>query len=153
MDYVIAGPFPGRAADCVPILRSLPEWFGIEEAILEYEREINLLPTFLAQAGGQAVGFLSLEQHYEHAAEILVMAVRREAQRCGTGRALIEAAEAHARRLGVEYMQVKTLSPSRPDEHYAGTRAFYQALGYRPLEEFPTLWGERNPCLLLVKRI
>ena len=31
-------------------------------------------------------------------------------------------------------------------------RAFYLACGFRPLEEFPTLWGPENPALQLVKR-
>ncbi len=71
----------------------------------------------------------------------------------GSGRRWWQAAESHARGLGVEYMQVKTLGPSRPDKGYAGTRAFYAAMGFRPLEEFPQIWGEHNPCLILVKRL
>jgi GNAT superfamily N-acetyltransferase len=81
------------------------------------------------------------------------MAVRPEAHRRGIGRALVEAAESYARGLGVEYMQVKTLAASRPDEEYARTRTFYEALGFRPLEEFPRIWDADNPCLVLVKRL
>jgi ribosomal protein S18 acetylase RimI-like enzyme len=81
------------------------------------------------------------------------MGIRPEAQRRGMGRALVDAAEGHSHDLGAEYMQVKTLGPSRPDKGYAGTLAFYTALGYRPLEEFPQIWGEHNPCLILVKRL
>jgi hypothetical protein len=44
-------------------------------------------------------------------------------------------------------LTVKTLSPSRPDPNYAGTRRFYEAVGFLPIEEFPTLWGANNPCL------
>ena len=54
---------------------------------------------------------------------------------------------------GIEYLQVKTLRPSRPDEGYARTRAFYLAQGFRVLEEFPDLWGPENPSLQMVKRI
>jgi hypothetical protein len=50
-------------------------------------------------------------------------------------------------------MQVKTLGPSRLDEHYAKTRAFYEAMGFRPLEEFKQIWDENNPCLVMVKRL
>jgi len=50
-------------------------------------------------------------------------------------------------------MQVKTLGPSRPNEEYARTRAFYEVMGFRPLEEFPQFWDEKNPCLILVKRL
>ena len=50
-------------------------------------------------------------------------------------------------------LQVKTLSESHPDAGYAKTRAFYRAMGFHPLEEFKTLWGEANPCLLMVKKL
>jgi len=153
MPPVIDDPLPGQSSVCAPILRSLPDWFGIEAAILDYEREIDRLPTFLAKADGAVVGFLSLKQHNPFSMEIYVMAVRQEAHRRGIGRVLVEAAETHARSLGIEYMQVKTLGPSRPNEGYAHTRAFYETLGYRPLEEFKQIWDENNPCLVLVKRI
>lgn len=153
MVVAIEGPLLHQASVCVPILRMLPDWFGIEAAILEYEREIEHLPTFLAKGDGQLLGFLSLKQHNPFSAEIYVMAVRPEAHGAGIGRMLVQAAEAHARGLGIEYMQVKTLGPSNPDPGYAGTRAFYQKMGFRPLEEFKQIWDETNPCLVLVKRL
>ena len=54
---------------------------------------------------------------------------------------------------GFEYLQVKTLGPSHSDANYASTRAFYLAVGFRPLEEFRQLWNEQNPCLVMVKRL
>ncbi|MBE3040717.1 MAG: GNAT family N-acetyltransferase [Chloroflexi bacterium] len=153
MDFKIEGPLLKQSSVCVPILRTLPDWFGIEEAILDYEREIEHLPTFLAKADGSVLGFLSLKQHNPFSAEIHVMAVHPSAQRGGIGRALVVAAEVHARGLGVEYMQVKTLGSSRPEDGYARTRAFYEALGFRPLEEFKQIWDENNPCLVMVKRM
>ena len=50
-------------------------------------------------------------------------------------------------------LQVKTLGPSHPSEHYAATRQFYVARGFRPLEELTEIWGEDNPCLIMVKRL
>jgi GNAT superfamily N-acetyltransferase len=153
MDYSCTGPFQGQATACMPILRELPDWFGLEAALLEYEKQIDTLPTFLASANSHIVGFLSLKQHYPHSAEIYVMGVRLEAQRGGIGRALVEAAESYARSLGVEYLQVKTLGTSNPDPGYAKTRTFYEAMGFCPLEEFRQIWDENNPCLILVKRL
>ncbi len=153
MDYKIEGPLLNKASLCIPILRGLPGWFGIEEALLEYEREVEHLPTFLATRDGSVQGFLSLKSHNPFSAEIFVMAVRAEDQGKGIGRALVEAAETHAASMGVEYLQVKTLGPSRPDEGYARTRAFYEAMGFRPLEEFPRIWDEHNPCLILIKKL
>lgn len=54
---------------------------------------------------------------------------------------------------GVEFLQVKTLSAKHPDEGYEKTRAFYLAYGFRPLEEFPTLWSPESPALQLIKAI
>lgn len=150
----IQGPLLDQASVCEPVLRSLPGWFGIEEAIQEYLRLIDHLPTFLAfdpHAAGKATGFLTVKRHFPQAAELYVMGVLPDSHRQGIGRRLVEAAEGMLRREGVEFFQVKTLAPSHPDEGYARTRLFYQALGFRPLEVFPTLWGAANPCLLMVK--
>jgi GNAT superfamily N-acetyltransferase len=153
MPAAIEGPLLGQSAACVPLLWVLPDWFGLEESILNYAREIESLPTFLAKTDGGVLGFLSLKQHTPYSAEILVMAVHPDVQRGGIGRALVGAAEAYARGLGIEYMQVKTLGPSNPDTGFAKTRAFYEALGFRPMEELKQIWDEHNPCLILVKRL
>jgi GNAT superfamily N-acetyltransferase len=153
METVIEGPSYKKASLCEPILRSLPDWFGIEDAILQYLADIDHLPTFLALDGDQVIGFLTLKQHFPHAAEILVMGCQPDMRRKGIGRALVERGEAWLLDQGVEYLQVKTLAPSHPDPGYAKTRAFYQALGFRPLEEFKQIWDEANPCLVLVKKI
>jgi GNAT superfamily N-acetyltransferase len=148
-----SGPDTGLSAACEPILRALPEWFGIEEANRQYVRDIETMPTILAKVNGRALGFLTLKIHNPYAAEIHVMGVCPEAQHQGIGRAMIERAEAYLRPLGIEYFQVKTLSPAHPDPGYAKTRAFYQAMGFYPLEEFPTLWDAANPCLMMVKKL
>lgn len=153
MKIDIAGPFLGKASVCEPILRSLPDWFGIEEATRRYIEEIERLPTWLASSGDDVAGFLTLKEHTEYAAEIYVMAVRPEAHRRGIGRALVEESEGYLGQRGVEYLQVKTLSASHPDSSYSKTRAFYLAVGFRPLEELTELWGEAAPCLLMVKRL
>jgi GNAT superfamily N-acetyltransferase len=150
-DVVVAGPLLGQAEVCEPILRALPEWFGIEEANVQYVRDIEALPTFLASVDGKVVGFLTLKRHNAFSAEIHVMGVHPGHHHQGVGRALICEAEVCLRRQRVEYLQVKTLSGSHPDAGYARTRAFYLAVGFRPLQEFPVLWGEENPCLQMIK--
>ena len=153
MNPTLAGPYLQKGALCESILRLLPDWFGIESAIQHYAAEIDRLPTFLACVGDQVVGFISLKQHTPYSAEVYVMGVRPEAQRRGVGRLLLYQAEAYIQGQGCEYLQVKTLGPSHPDAHYARTRQFYQALDFRPLEEFKQIWDEHNPCLILVKRL
>jgi GNAT superfamily N-acetyltransferase len=76
-----------------------------------------------------------------------------EFHRSGIGGGLMENAEKYAKSQKVEYLQVKTLGPPSDDVNYAKTRAFYLALGFRPLEEFRQIWDENHPCLILVKKI
>jgi coenzyme F420-0:L-glutamate ligase / coenzyme F420-1:gamma-L-glutamate ligase len=77
--------------------------------------------------------------------------VRRDTHRQGIGRLLVRAAEAWCAANGVDYLQVKTLAHTKDDANYTSTRAFYDAVGFTPLEIFPELWGPRNPALQLVK--
>ena len=149
---VIQGAALGQSVLCEPIFYLLPEWFGIKTAISNYVREIDRLPTFLAVNEEQVVGFLSLKQHSEYAAEIYVMAVHPQFHRLGIGRRLVKVAEQKLCSSRVEYLQVKTLGASHPDEHYAKTRAFYYSVGFKPLEEFIGLW-KGNPCLQMIKRL
>jgi ribosomal protein S18 acetylase RimI-like enzyme len=151
MDITTKGPIVGQSTVCEPILRALPAWFGVEEATRQYIQDIDVLPTFLALIDGEVVGFLTLKQHTAYTAEIHVMGVHPEMHRRGVGQALMNKAEAHLQEQGIEYLQVKTLSPIHPDGGYARTRAFYLTMGFRPLEEFPDLWGPENPCLQMIK--
>ncbi|HET9116169.1 MAG TPA: coenzyme F420-0:L-glutamate ligase [Gaiellaceae bacterium] len=132
------------------VLRDLPEWFGIEQATQAYVEAAATLPTLVVEPD---VGFLCLKRHTPRAAEIYVMGVRREHHRRGIGRALVAKAEAWCRAHGIRYLHVKTLGPSRSDPEYDRTRAFYEALGFVPLEELHGLWDEENPALLLVKDV
>ena len=153
MDILVDGPWLARSAECEPILRALPQWFGIEESNQHYLQAIDELPTVFAWAAGQVAGFLTLKQHFPHTAEVYVTGIRPDLHRQGIGRAMLLEAEQYLCQQGVEYLQVKTLGSTSDDAYYARTRAFYQALGFRPLEEIPQIWGAENPCLILVKRL
>lgn len=143
---------PGEVDLCEEILRVLPDWFGIEESIVEYAQDIRRIETLVAQEDGVVTGFLTLKQHNVHSAEIHLIAVRPEYHGRGIGRALVEHAVALLRNRSVEFLEVKTLGPSRPDAHYDKTRQFYTAMGFQPLEE-NRLWGEVNPCLIMIKHL
>ncbi len=139
----------GEGPACEAILRSLPEWFGIEESIREYARDVETMETVVAADGDEITGFLTLRHHSPHSAEIQVMGVRPDRRRSGVGRALVDHAKRLLEKRSVRLFQVKTLGPSRESESYAGTRAFYERLGFAPLEE-NGLWGDANPCLIMV---
>jgi len=131
---------------------SLPKWFGIEEAIVEYAKSTETMETWVAESSGAVVGFITLNQRSPVSAEIHCMAVREESHGSGVGRALVEHVEAELAARPVEYLQVKTLGPSLPNAEYEHTRGFYQHLGFRPLEE-NELWGKGTPCLIMVRHL
>jgi ribosomal protein S18 acetylase RimI-like enzyme len=142
-----------RSRICGAILNELPQWFGIAEAIERYIGRSADLSMLVVRNGSDVSGFLSLKRHAPQAAELYLMGVRPELHGQGIGTALVEAAESRLRDDGVEYFQVKTLGPSRPSRGYDQTRRFYEARGFRALEEIPGYWDEDNPCLIMVKRI
>lgn len=141
----------GNAALCRSVLDDLPEWFGIPEAKSAYASKASVSPMVGCRLDGVTAGFASLVVQTHVAAEIHVMGVYRRFHRQGVGKALVLGAVRWALRRGTRFLTVKTLAPSRPDSHYAATRQFYEAVGFAPLEVFPTLWGDDNPCLFMVR--
>jgi GNAT superfamily N-acetyltransferase len=138
------------------MLRMLPGWFGIESSVLEYVAASRALPAYLAWPdGGQAAqpsGVLLAVRHFPVSAEIYLMAVDPACHRRGAGRALVAALEADLIPQGVEFLQVKTQGPGRPDAGYEKTRQFYADAGFRPLEEIHGLWPG-IPCLIMIKSL
>jgi GNAT superfamily N-acetyltransferase len=141
-----------EADQCEAILRSLPDWFGLEDSIVQYRRDIEFHQTFVAELDDDIAGFLTLVEHNSHTSEIQVMAVLQEFHRHGIGRALVEFAETRLAETQTEFLEVKTLGPSRPDKFYSRTHAFYVSLGFCPIQEV-NLWGPDNPCLIMIKRL
>jgi GNAT superfamily N-acetyltransferase len=138
---------------CRDILADLPDWFGIPQAVDDYVRAVEPLPMLACVEGDAVVGFLSIKPHTRFAAEAFVLGVRRTRHRRGIGRCLFARAEADLRGQGYIYLTVKTLAAGRRDDAYAGTRRFYEALGFVPVETFPTLWDADNPCLMMIKSL
>ena len=104
-NITIQPPLTNCGIVCENILRSLPDWFGIEESLVQYVKDANTMPTMFAKD------------------DVL------------------------------KILQVKIVSADRDCSAYAKTRAFYKAVGFIPLEVFPTFWDKANPCLVLVKQI
>ena len=65
------------------------------------------------------------------------------------GRELFAAIRAEAIARGYRLLQVKTVQTGHYEE-YDRTNAFYQRMGFLPLECLPTLWDEWNPCQVYV---
>jgi N-acetylglutamate synthase-like GNAT family acetyltransferase len=138
---------------CERILRALPDWFGIEESNRVYVESLRRLPGAVAEAGGEIVGFVALEEHNARSFEIHVMAVERSRHRRGIGHALVAWSRAAARERGAHWLHVRTRGPSTPDPDYEKTRAFYLAEGFELLFESFALGDPENPALVLVLRL
>ncbi len=147
------GPCSGIAHDVERVLRTLPGWFGIEEALLQYVRDTDTYPTFVARDGERVVGFVTVREHFPQAWEVHCLAMDSGYRNKGIGRALNEHVERWLAERGVRFLQVKTIAATSPNPEYAQTREFYAAIGYAPLEVFPLLWEPRLPVLQLVKAL
>jgi len=142
-----------RSSVCELVLRSLPLWFGIESAIVNYTRDVKAMETWVSYENDVPIGFVSINKHFSQSAEIHVMGIRQEFHRKGIGHQLVTAVENDLRVQNFKFLTVKTLSEARPNKEYDLTRKFYLKMGFTPLEEFKTLWDESNPCLYLVKAL
>ena len=113
----------GQWPDAVAaLLRDLPEWFGIEESVRAYIEAARTLPSAAAIAGDDVVGVCLLRRHTDVAAEIELLAVRRDLHRGGIGRRLVERVESDLAADGVRLLQVKSRGPSAESAEYARTR-------------------------------
>ena len=138
---------------CSSILNALPDWFAIPEAITDYTLGVKDNPFYGVFDKKTAVGFVSIKVHNRYTAEVYVMGIVKEYHRKGIGRKLVQICDDYCRKYGMAFLTVKTLDEKNPDIFYQKTRLFYESMGFMPLEVFPTLWDENNPCLFLAKYI
>ncbi len=150
---MVTGPLAGHGPAVRAILTRLPEWFADPAAVEQYVAVAEQGLCWLAGSSDEPDGFVALARHFPDSAEVVAMGVLPESQRRGIGRALIERVSAWASARGIRALFVKTLGPSDPDPGYANTRAFYQSVGFIPLEATTAYWGEDAPCLLSVRPI
>lgn len=138
---------------CNTVLRSLPKWFGIESAIVDYVNDVKTMDAWVIHADNELAGFLAINKHNSSTAEVHVIGIHEKFHNMGLGKILIQHAEDFLVEQNYKYLTVKTLSELRKDENYEKTRLFYLAMGFSPVEVFKTLWGEHNPCLLMIKSL
>ena len=135
------------------ILHSLPDWFGIEESTRHYIQESQSRYFLCAYEDGKAVGFVTIQENFPCTCEIHVMGILPSHHRRGMGRELVDRCADQFRTKGFTFMTVKTVAEPAGGAEYAATRAFYQAMGFLPLDVFPTLWDEHNPCMLMCRKL
>ena len=144
---------PGRKrAVAATVLCALPQWFGIPESTQAYIDDSAGQPFWAYVRGGEAIGFVTVEHTSDCVAEIHVLGVLPQHHRQGVGRELVRAVLDRCREQGLQFLQVKTVVAGH-DEAYDRTNRFYEAMGFRRFEVFPTLWDAANPCQVLVMAV
>lgn len=133
------------------ILRKLPEWFGIEQSIADYVQGVKDKVFYAVYEGNAAIGFICLKFNNRFTAEIYVLGILEQYHRNGIGKRLVGVAEQYIKEHAFKLFMVKTLGESVDYEYYERTRGFYRKVGFYPLEELKEIWGEENPCLIMVK--
>ena len=131
------------------VLESLTDWFGVPESREKYIEESAGQLFFTAIEASAPVGFLCLKETGKDTVELAVMGVLKEYHRHGVGRGLVEATKSSAREKGYSFLQVKTVQMGKYED-YDQTNLFYQSMGFKEFEVFPTLWDEANPCQVYV---
>jgi ribosomal protein S18 acetylase RimI-like enzyme len=151
-DLAIRPLRPGDAEGCDQIVASLPYHFGREDGRQACARAVRGQPGLVAVRDGTVVGFLTLERHFDQAAEITWMAVHADQRRRGAGRALVERACRELAAEGRRLLLVLTVSPSdpgpEPPDGYQATRAFYRSAGFVLARDLPGLWPGDTAVLL-----
>jgi N-acetylglutamate synthase-like GNAT family acetyltransferase len=148
IEVTTGGHWPGEVRR---ILDGLPMWFGMPESNEEYVEKASTLTNVVARDGGDVVGICLLQEHNPRSVEIDLIAVPEPMHRRGIGRMILEHVERELVAGGVRMLHVKTYGPSGSSVEYERTREFYEGTGFVPLEERTDIWGEQNPCLILVK--
>jgi len=142
-----------KAKICEDILRALPEWFGIEKSITDYIAGCQSMIFYAAKMDGEIIGFVAIQNHNTHVAEIYVMGVLEHFHRRGIGKMLVGKCEEYCKAARKELLTVKTLDEPDNTTNYGRTMQFYLRIGFRPLDTFPSHWNEENPCLFMAKII
>jgi ribosomal protein S18 acetylase RimI-like enzyme len=147
---------PLRAEDaerCDRIVASLPYHFGQEDGRRECARAVRAQPGLVAVEDGTLVGFLTVQHHFDHAAEITWMAVHADHRHRGVGRALVGRLCRDLAAEGRRLLLVLTVSPSdpgpEPPDGYQATRAFYRSVGFLLARDLPGLWPNDTAVLLV----
>ena len=131
-----------KKAVVAEVLKDLPEWFGIPESTQAYIEGATTLQVWAAYQESDLTGFVSLSYSSEDCAEIDCLGVKKSYQGRKIGSQLLATLESEARKK-VDYLQVKTVAEGS-NKDYDRTNVFYHSLGFKKLEIFPQLWGDRK---------
>ena len=133
------------------VLTDLPEWFEFEEAILTYADMAKSLATYVVSEDGRDLGFIIIKETSDEAIEIYCLGLFKDYRGRGFGKFLVGKV-LDLYRYSHSFAQVKTLDEGL-DKYYDETIGFYRTLGFMKLETIKEIWGEDNPCMIMIKSL
>lgn len=135
------------------VLEGLPEWFGIEEAVIHYVEDSKEQIVFGAfDLYGNAIACICLKETSNVVLEVSVIGVNKDYQRKGIGKLLMSIAIKYAGDNCYRLLQVKTIELGH-FVTYDQTNEFYKSQGFFEFEVFPSLWNPAHPCQIYTKII
>jgi GNAT superfamily N-acetyltransferase len=142
---------PDDVADCVSIVRELPDYFT-DDVPDKVMADLRVHQGWIATDAGRIVGFAIVERRSRRSAEILWIAVRRAAQGNGVGAALVNHLLDELMADGLQVAEVKTLDHSAEYQPYVTTRAFWERRGFVQIDTIDPLpgWQAGNPAAIYV---
>ena len=135
------------------ILRTLPEWFGIESSIVDYCNASRNLPMVVIYSNHKPIGFCTIKIEHAVNCNLNVLGILPEFHGLGYGTKLIEFIETYCKSKGIHFMSVLTLSSKSTNEPYKRTREFYTKCGFKEFMDLDELWDDNNPCILMLKKL
>ena len=133
------------------VLRDLPDWFGIEDSIVKYASDSKDYDTFIISMDGEDLGFLTIKETSNYAIDLYCLGIFSKYRNTGLGTTLVnEVLDLYKNNFRL--VHVKTLDDGI-DEFYDQTIRFYKSLGFMKLETIKEIWGEENPCQIMVKSL
>ena len=132
------------------ILHALPDWFGLPDSTQKYIDDSRNMPFFRRRAGRAGSRIRGAEGNQPPArGKFTSWAYCRNITEAASGSGCLRR---FGRRQSREVIGCCRLKPCRRGhyEEYDRTNAFYQRMGFLPLECLPTLWDEWNPCQVYV---
>lgn len=133
------------------VLRDLPNWFAIEDALIEYAKDACDLDTYIISLKDEDLGFLTIKETSAFSIELYCLGLFSKARGMGLGRILVDEV-LYLYKERFRFCQVKTLDEGL-DKYYDQTIGFYKSLGFVKLETIKEIWGEDNPCMIMIKSL
>jgi len=115
--------------ESVKIAKELGDWFS-KEGLKNIIKDIKEHTTIVILNKGEVLGFLTYTKPYCGKIVLIWMGIKKNRQRRGLGKKLLDYVEKEAREKGVRILEIETLPDEDDYEPYKKTRAFWYKNGF-----------------------